>query len=337
MQVKQAVPPGILRVVKRELPQPSPEARRRLRWMIHYQKHNCNVSLTCRYFGISRPAFYRWHRRYNPQDLRSLESRSCRPRRVRRPTWSRELAVKVLGLREEYPCWGKYKLATLLEREGLKVSVSMVGRILKHLKRTGELKEPRRFAVSAGKRRMKRIYATRKPKDYQAKEPGDIVQVDTLDLRLLPGVVRKQFTARDVVSKWDVLDIRGRATARLAAEFVETIVRRMPFKVKAIQVDGGSEYMAEFEEACRAREILLFVLPPRSPKLNGGVERAQRTHTEEYWELTSCDTEVRSMRRGVRQQEHVYNTIRPHQALGYLTPLEFVTNWKQKQALKQVV
>ena len=56
----------------------------------------------------------------------------------------------------------------------------------------------------------------------------------------------------------------------------------MPFAVKAVQVDGGSEFMAQFEEACRQRGIRLFVLPPRPPKLNGHVERAQRTHKDEF-------------------------------------------------------
>ena len=61
---------------------------------------------------------------------------------------------------------------------------------------------------------------------------------------------------------------------------------RMPFPVRAIQVDGGSEFQAAFEAACQARGIRLFVLPPRSPKLNGCVQRAQRTHTEEFYEVT---------------------------------------------------
>jgi transposase InsO family protein len=90
------------------------------------------------------------------------------------------------------------------------------------------------------------------------------------------------------------------AEAELAAEFIEALLARMPFEVKAIQVDNGSEYMAEFEETCQAKAIRLFVLPPRSPKLNGAVERAQRTHTEEHWELSTCDTEVEPMRRDLR-------------------------------------
>ncbi len=44
-----------------------------------------------------------------------------------------------------------------------------------------------------------------------------------------------------------------------------TILARMPFPVRAIQVYGGSEFMAQFEEACRERGIRLFVLPPARP------------------------------------------------------------------------
>jgi len=60
----------------------------------------------------------------------------------------------------------------------------------------------------------------------------------------------------------------------------------MPFPIRAIQVDGGSEFEAVFEEACQRRNIKLFILPPRSPELNGYVERAHRTHSEEFYEVT---------------------------------------------------
>ncbi len=337
MRITQAVPPKILRVLRHDLPDPTREARQRLKFIEFYERHGRNVSLTCRRFGFSRPTFYRWLHRYNRHDLRSLENRPSRPKRRRQPTWSPELAEAVRQLREEYPSWGKDKLVVLLRRQGRKVSTSMVGRILKHLKQRGQLVEPRRYAVSAGKRRLRRSYGVRKPKGYQVQAPGDLVQVDTLDLRPLPNVVRKQFTARDVVSRWDVLDIRSSATAKTAAGFIDALLERMPFRVKAIQVDNGGEFMAEFEDVCQARKIPLFVLPPRSPKLNGRVERAQRTHTEEHWELTDCDVGVESMRQALRAWEVVYNTVRPHQALAYLTPLEYVNQWKTNQPLNQVV
>ena len=55
-----------------------------------------------------------------------------------------------------------------------------------------------------------------------------------------------------------------------------------PGSVKAIQVGGGSEFQAGFEGACLQQGIKHFVPSPRSPKLNGHVEQAQRTHTEEF-------------------------------------------------------
>ena len=162
----------------------------------------------------------------------------------------------------------------------------MVGRILAKLKARGVLREAPRAAISTRKRAFRRPYAVRKPKGYAVDQPGDLVQVDTLDVRPVPGVVLKHFTARDIVSRWDVLEARTRATAATAAGFLDRLVARMPFPVRAIQVDGGSEFQAVLEEAYQARGIRLFVLPPRSPKLNGCVERAQRTHTEEFYEVT---------------------------------------------------
>ena len=58
-------------------------------------------------------------------------------------------------------------------------------------------------------------------------------------------------------------------------------------------------------------------------KLNGCVERAQRTHTEEFYELTNFSLEIASLNRELMAWEHTYNTVRPHQALGYLTPQAF--------------
>ena len=85
---------------------------------------------------------------------------------------------------------GKEKLMILLRDRGYKTSASTVGRIMKYLKRRGEIVEPKTNSISA-KRRWKRPYAVRKPSDYSASEPGDLVQVDTLDIRPLPGIILK--------------------------------------------------------------------------------------------------------------------------------------------------
>jgi len=219
----------------------------------------------------------------------------------------------------------------LLREQGFQVSTSMVGRIIRRLKDRGVLQEPVRNHVSARKRIHKRPYATRKPKDYVVEQPGDLVQLDTLDIRPLPGAVFKHFTARDSISRWDVLEIYSRATASTAAHFLDKLERCMPFPIRAVQVDGGAEFEAVFEEECQKRGIKLFVLPPRSPKLNGCVERAHRTLTEEFYEVTDSLFELAELRVELSNWERIYNTVRPHQALDYLTPLNFLEQWKERQ------
>ncbi len=298
----------------------SREAKQRLRWLDYARTHS--IAATCRHFGIARSTFYRWQRRYDPQHLSVLENRSSRPRRCRRPSWTPAQVDAVRQARDAHPRWGKDKLAIMLKRDGLPLSVSMVGRILADLKRHGRLREPKPTRVQPHSRHA-RPYAIRKPKDHPLQRPGDLVQVDTMHLTPLPGVDRRQFTAVDFISRYSVLGVRSCATAGTARDFLAELQDRAPFPIRAIQVDGGSEFMAEFEAACAAQQIALFVLPPRSPKLNGHVERSQRTHTEEFYECTATPPQLAALRPALREWERVYNTVRPHQALGYLTPQEF--------------
>ena len=116
----------------------------------------------------------------------------------------------------------------LVQEDGYQVSASTVGRILRRLKDRGVLKEPIANHISARKRPRRRPYATRKPKDYEIKQRGDMVQLDTLDVRPLPGVHLKHFTAHDVVSKWNVLSVHRQASASTAAHFLDILAARMP-------------------------------------------------------------------------------------------------------------
>jgi transposase len=228
MQIRKGKAPGSGRLAEIGV-ELSRQARVRLAWMDFYRRCG-NVAHTCRHFGIGRQTFYRWQRRYDPYDLTSLEERSHRPRQCRQPTWAFPLEEKVSGLRLQFPRRGKDKLAVLLRRQKLALSVSMVGRILTRLKQQGRLVEPPHTGVPGSRRALRpRPYAVRKPREYAASEPGDLVEVDTLDVRPIPGVVFKQFTARDVVSRWDVLQAHTRATAQTATQFLDTLQLRMPF------------------------------------------------------------------------------------------------------------
>ncbi|MDR7469688.1 MAG: hypothetical protein QN201_06060 [Armatimonadota bacterium] len=112
-----------------------------------------------------------------------------------------------------------------------------------------------------------------------------MVQVDTTPITLYPECQRAHFTARDAVSRKDVVAAYKRGTSAAAERFLRQELPRMGFPIGALQIDGGSEFKAHFEQACQALGIQLFVLPPRSPRLNGHVERAHRTRQEEFYDL----------------------------------------------------
>jgi len=324
MQVR-GFPGALLRAAQLSDHDVSASARQRLQ-ALEVWRRTGQRALASEIFGLSPATLYRWRRRFDPSHLASLEARSRRPRRVRQPTTPPPVVERIQALREQYPRWGREKLCVLLGREGIIVSAKTIDRVMGRLKARGLLVEPPHQAISAHKRPRHRPYAIRRPPDYQVTQPGDLVEVDTLDVRPLPGVIVKHFTARDVVSRWDGLEVYTRATAITATQFLEGLEQRWPFPIRAIQVDGGSEFFAAFEQLCQQRGIRLFVLPPKSPKLNGHVERAQRTHTEEFYECYDGDLDLAALRPALRRWEMVYNTVRPHQALGYLTPAEYLAH-----------
>jgi hypothetical protein len=61
------------------------------------------------------------------------------------------------------------------------------------------------------------------------------------------------------------------------------------------------------------------------------VERDQRTHTEEFYEVADSDFTVVALQDPLREWERVYNTVRPHQALGYLTPQQYLLQCQQRK------
>lgn len=313
----------------------SRDAKKRLKWFDHYHKYG-NARLTCRYFGISPQTFYRWKNRFDPLDLTTLEEMSRRPHKVRAPQTSIEVVERIQKLREQYPRWGKDKLAVLLKREGIEASVSTVGRVINRLKAKGLLVEPVNVTMAklARKRKWKPRYATRKPKGYKINGPGDLVEIDTFRVKLLPDEIRYQFSARDVVIRYDGLRAYKSQTSTKAAHFLQYLQKKFPFPIKAIQIDGGSEFKKHFEEECKKRKLLLFVLPPSSPKLNGHVERANRTHREEFYEVEEVDLSLEEHNRQLERWEYVYNYIRPHQSLDYLTPNEYYQFWQRSKKTK---
>lgn len=285
------------------------------------RSHGLTAEQAARGVGHSRSTLFRW--------AKALEPKSRRPHTVRPRIWTPKLMQAVQRIRDDNPMWGKQKIVVLLARAGIATSVSTVGRILKSLMDRGVVTPVPTLRRKPGGRRFRIIgpdrHARRLPKGLKPRSPGELVQVDTLFVNVAPNRAVKHFTAYDPVAKWTVGLVAGRATALCATALLDKLLKEAPFRVRGIQVDGGSEFRAEFEQACRDRCLALFVLPPKRPQLNGHVERAQGSWRYEFYACFDLPTRLERLQTLVDAFAHRFNHHRPHQALGGRTPAEYLS------------
>ena len=308
---------------------PRIEAARRdvlLRRWHQARRDGLTAAQAARAVGVSRASLYRWNKRAEPL--------SRRPRTTRPKTWTPALIAEVERLRADFPMWGRAKLGPLLRQGGFAVSDATTGRILAHLVTRGRVipvptlrRRPRSHRWTA-----RRHHAVRLPKGLKPSQPGGLVQIDTLSVNVAPDRAIKHFTAYDPVAKWTVGLAADRATAASAARFLDKLQRDMPFPVQAIQVDGGSEFKAEFEQACADRRITLYELPPKCPQLNGAVERCNGAWRYEFYSVYDLQPNIAAINPILDAFQHLYNHHRPHGALAGLTPAAHLQRQRANEA-----
>ncbi len=106
-------------------------ARQRLQWFIYAAMHDGNVSLTCRYFGISRSTFLRWMERFDVQHPETLEEHSRRPHHVRESETSDHVVALIKKYRTEQPLISKEEIELELHKtHSIALSASTIGRVI---------------------------------------------------------------------------------------------------------------------------------------------------------------------------------------------------------------
>ena len=282
--------------------------------------------------AISRATYYRY-KKHLDELAKGILPPSKKPKNLRKPQWGESEKQLVLQIRRENPTYGKEKIAIILKRDhGQALSQSTVGRILKFLSLKGLiLKSP-----SALRTKRKRVFKKHaKPwefKDYKKMTLGERVQIDHMTVTI-NGITVKHFQAWDRKSKYITAGVFSNATAKSAKRFLLDFVEQAPFPILSIQVDGGSEFMAEFEEACAELGIPLIVLPPKKPEYNGGVERGNRIFREEFYNRSDLlEDSVRGIQSSLSKAVIKYNTYRPHRNLKGLTPMQYIIRSYPKAA-----
>jgi putative transposase len=293
----------------------------KLRLFKKLRQEGCSEKTALESIKMSRATYYRLNKKYEEIGLQGLEDESKRPHTIRKPMWAQAQEALVLAMRKDHRSWGKHKIvAMIVLKHGITISASTVGRILKSLLNRALIK-PVSFYTGAQhyKPRQFNNHAQRWIYGMKATKPGELIQIDHMEVQL-EGILVKHFKAICPITRLVVAQAYRKATSSVAASFLSFLKKQLPFPVISIQVDGGSEFMGDFEQICKIDKIPLFVLPPRSPRLNGHVERGNGTFKAEFYNQYEGSMDLKSVDQGLQKYTQTYNNYRPHQALGYITP-----------------
>jgi transposase InsO family protein len=272
------------------------------------------VTRAARNMGVSRNTVYRWRRRAS-----ELADRSCRPHRSPRRT-SAEREAALLAARWEWR-WGPDRIGPLTG-----IARRTAYRILRRYRmhRLRDLFPPERPVRGA----------------FVAQEPGDVVQIDIKSLGSLdrgggktlqrwstktaPVGWQHAHVAVDAASRKTYLELRPTLKRDDCAAFVVNAISWFDARgitVRRVLTDNGVGYRrhSPFDEACRVRGVRHTLTKPYHPWTNGRAERFIRTFQRECLYATHfTSNEERAY--GIARWLAFYNSVRPHTALGGLSP-----------------
>lgn len=295
----------------------SERAGQRIKVLDWHRAHGNNLSRSARHFCIHRRMLRQWRDRLAQSGPIGLNDHSRRPKQVRRPIISPEIVWQAVQIRKQYPAWSKYKIKTLLERKEISISASSIGRVLK---RRGLINEK----ISRKRSRSAKCPKARFPRGMRISSPGNMIQMDTKYIMLVGGRKYYQFTAIDVLSKRKVMRIYRTQSSRNGALFLEECLKRFPFPIESIQTDNGAPFQKYFDHFCQKSNIPHYYIYPRNPKQNSYVEISHGADEREFYSLGNIEEDFGAMQKKIAEWEYVWNNIRPHQALNYMTPNEYL-------------
>ncbi len=265
---------------------PEQRIRQRYAWFEEAERVG-NVTLACRRCGISRKTFYKWRKRFAEARgaRQALLDRSRRPHRPHR-TVKKALRRRILHLRARTHL-GPARLRLLLLHAGVR-HVPSAATVAKLIRQAG-LTRPRR----ARPKRYRRVFVVPRP--------GELVQ---LDVKFVPYLVEGrqlyQYTAIDCCTRLRVVQLHEDLSLAAAKAFAQYVLSTFPFPVRCVQTDNDSIFthwytagpktpldrpvkIHAFTAMCAQFGAAHRLIPPRTPRLNGKVERSHRTDDEEFY------------------------------------------------------
>lgn len=307
----------------------SETAKYRLKVVSYYQQFGMKAALSA--FPAKRSTILLWQQtlKESKGKLQSLVPHSSRPHKCRGMETNPLVLAEICRLRHLHYRLGKEKIYPILKKYCERVGVttpaeSTIGKIItrNHLffsRSSYGYHDPGRKRPDRIKR--KRVLHAPKPVS------GGYVEVDTVESRIA-GVKRYTVTAIDVKLKVAYAQTFKGKHSRNALLVLKVLQSMLPVPIHTVQTDNGSEFLAEFDEYCAKYNLTHLFTYPHSPKINGVVERFNRTIQEDCLEVYYDELDD-PRKINLRLSEYLlfYHNERVHKTLGNRTPAEVIGNY----------
>jgi IS30 family transposase len=245
----------------------------------YFDKHGYQAtldSLLLSGFRVSRRTIFNWKKKYveSYDNLYELSDKSKRPKKYRQSTVPTQIISFIQQLRKDHCGIGKDKVKVFVDQfcEQHKIdpiSTSTVGRVINRLKKSRSIpitKPSQKVYLDAraGKLRVRIIKKQKKKrrKDYVPDKPGDLVQIDTVEIRI-DGMRRFIISAIDITSRFTFSLGYKQLNSRNAKDFMSKLQTVSPFVIKHIQSDNGLEFHGEFQDTLENQGITQFFNYPK--------------------------------------------------------------------------
>ncbi len=304
------------------------EAKQRLKILNFWQKYGLEAAGEA-FNGISQSTLYEWRKIYRDSgyDLKSLNPGSQAPHNTRKREISPDIVSEIRRLRLKVcPNMGKDKVKIFLDRfcqeRGIRtISASTIGRVVKDKKIYHHRQKVSHFGVIKTVKKKKKL---RKPKDFIAERRGDLVEIDTI-VKFVGSIKRYVVTAVDIHSRYAFAWGYERANSANTRDFLRKLRETVPFRIKGVQTDNGSEFHKYFAEYLEQNKTVHYWNYPGKPYRNGHVEKYNRTIQEEFIDQHEMYLEdIGKFNAKLADWLLWYNVERPHWSLWLQSPVDFL-------------
>jgi transposase InsO family protein len=273
--------------------------------MIKILKDEYSVRLLCEALGVHRCNVY-----HQP-----------------RPDEDRQVKHALKEQAGAWPTYGYRRLTVVLRRQGLEVNEKRVRRLMHELGIAGEAprRKPRTTDSGHAYPRYPNLV-----EGLEAERPERVWVADITYIRL-----KKEFVYLAVLMDVFTRYIRGWHLSRSLEQDLTLVALRRAFERGCPEIhhsDQGVQYAATaYVDLLIERGVKISMASVGEPEENGYAERLMRTIKEEEVDLSGYEDFSDAVGGLGRFLDEVYNRMRIHSSLGYLTPSEFEQQWVSMQ------